>query len=321
MYGDYYIERGDYLFTMYNVINKEFRIKKGGRINWSGDPYGANIKLDAEYQDLNTSVSSFIAEYLVNETAEIKSDASKSTDVDLTMKLEGELLQPIINFDIDFPELKAKLKTYTDGKMRLLRQDQNELNRQVFGLIVAGQFLPSDFSVQGGDIIYNTLSEFASNQLSLMITELFSEFISDDKALSGIDFDIAYNKYRNVNFGSDGNINSGDELEFSLTQNFWNDRLSILVGGNVDFNNSLASSGTVGNGTFFGNDVVIEYVLNKDRSLKLKVYERLEPEIAGGGRRVQVGTGISFRKEYESFGAFLKSLSGKYKKRKANGTD
>ena len=321
MYGDYYIERGDYLFTMYNVINKEFKIKKGGRINWSGDPYGANIKLDAEYQDLNTSVSSFIAEYLVNETAEIKSDASKSTDVDLTMKLEGELLQPIINFDIDFPELKAKLKTYTDGKMRLLRQDQNELNRQVFGLIVAGQFLPSDFSVQGGDIIYNTLSEFASNQLSLMITELFSEFISDDKALSGIDFDIAYNKYRNVNFGSDGNINSGDELEFSLTQNFWNDRLSILVGGNVDFNNSLASTGTVGNGTFFGNDVVIEYVLNKDRSLKLKVYERLEPEIAGGGRRVQVGTGISFRKEYESFGAFLKSLSGKYKNRKANGTD
>lgn len=309
MYGDYYIEKGDYLFTLYNYINllnKDFKIKKGGHIRWDGDPYGATIKLEAAYQGLNTPVANFISEYLINETDDVRNEASKGTDVDLTMLLEGPLTQPIINFDLDFPELIPKLRTYTDGKMRLLRQDQNELNRQVFGLIIAGQFLPSDFTFQTGDLIYNTLSEFASNQLSLLITELFSDLISED---FGVDID--YSIRRQIDLGDGRDIDSGDELEISVTQNLLNDRLSIVVGGNVDFNQSLASSTT--NGTFIGNDVVIEYALNEDRSLKFKVYQRLEPDI-GGGRRLQIGSGLSFRKEYTDFGSFIRSFKKKKKK-------
>ena len=56
MFGDYTIERGDYLFTLYNVINKKFAINNGGSIHWSGDPYKAEIKLEAEYSDLSASV-------------------------------------------------------------------------------------------------------------------------------------------------------------------------------------------------------------------------------------------------------------------------
>ena len=82
--------------------------------------------------------------------------------------------KPIINFDIEFPSLRGEIKNYADNKLRVLKQDQNELNRQVFGLIVVGQFLPTDFALQGSEIIYNTVSEFVSNQLSLLLTELFS---------------------------------------------------------------------------------------------------------------------------------------------------
>ena len=42
-------------------------------------------------------------------------------------------------------------------------------------LPVVGQFLPSDLAIQGSEIFYNTVSEFVSNQLSLLLTELFSE--------------------------------------------------------------------------------------------------------------------------------------------------
>ena len=52
---------------------------------------------------------------------------------------------------------------------------------------------------------------------------------------------------------------------------------------------------------------MIEYVLNEDRSLKLRVYQRLQPDI-GGGSRLQVGTGLSFRREFDSFREFLKSF-------------
>jgi hypothetical protein len=307
MYGEYVIERGDYLFTLYNVVNKNFRIRKGGTINWTGDPFGANIDLIAEYKGLNTSVANFIGEYLVSASSDLKNEASKSTDVNLEMRLRGELMQPIINFDISFPQLRGPLQNYTDSKLRLLKQDQNELNKQVFGLIVAGQFIPSNVNTfSGSEIIYNTVSEFVSNQLSLLLTELFSEFIEDGTVLSGIDFDIAYNQYQSVDLGEGQDISRGDELQVRLRQNFFNDRLSILVGGNIAIGSNIPTVPEA-TGTFVGNDLVIEYVLNKDRSLKLRVYQLLEPDI-GGGRRLEVGTGLSYRKEFESFGAFLGSL-------------
>jgi len=307
MYGNYIIEEGDYLFTLYNLVNKDFRIRKGGRINWDGDPFGATIDLEAEYKDLEAPVANFLTEYLASAEADLKNEASKPTQVNLTMDLEGQLLQPVINFDIGFPNLRGQLQNFTESKLRLLKQDQNELNKQVFGLIVAGQFIPSGFSnFQGSEILYNTVSEFLSNQLSLLITELFSEFIGEGEVLSSIDFDIAYNQYQSVDLGDGQNVNRGDELQLRLKQNFFNDRLSILVGGDIDIGGAYrATTGT--SGTFVGNDLVIEYMLNRDRSLKLRVYQLLEPDV-GGGRRLEIGTGLSFRREFNSFSQFLNSL-------------
>jgi len=311
MYGEYTIEEGDYLFTLYNVVNKKFTIREGGYIQWTGDPYGAQINLEAVYRGLNTSVANFIPEYLANARPEVKNDASKSTQVVLVMQLQGDLMQPIINFDINFPQLQGELKAYVDGKMNILRRDQNELNRQVFGLIVVGQFLPANTAIQGSEILYNTVSEFVSNQLSLLLTELFSEFIADGRVLSGIDFDIAYSQYQNADLGTGQDFTRGDEFEVQVRQNFFNDRLSVLIGGNVDIGTSVQNPALTG--TFVGNDIVIEYALNDDRSLKLRVYQRLQPDI-GGGSRLQVGTGISFRREFDSFGDFWRSLKRDAKK-------
>ncbi|NRA52171.1 MAG: translocation/assembly module TamB domain-containing protein, partial [Phaeodactylibacter sp.] len=310
MFGDYNIEQGEYLFTLYNVVNKDFDINSGGVISWSGDPFEAQIRLEAEYAGLSTPVANFIQEYLIDAPDDLKQGASQPAEVELTMELRGDLLKPVINFDLNFPQLIGGLKTLTDSKIRILRQDPNELNRQVFGLIVVGQFLPSDIAIQGADIFYNTVSEFVSNQLSLLLTELFSEFFGDQSALSGIDFDIAYNQYQ-ANFGDSQDFRRGDEFQLQMRQDFFNDRLSVLVGGNVDIGNSARVPDA--SGTFVGNDLVIEYVLNRDRTLKLRVYQRLEPDI-GGGSRLEVGTGLSYRKEFDSFGAFLQSFRRDAKK-------
>ncbi|MCB9082609.1 MAG: translocation/assembly module TamB domain-containing protein [Lewinellaceae bacterium] len=310
MFGDIVIDQGDYLFTLYNVVNKNFQIKKGGTLTWTGDPFGALINLEAEYRDINTSVANFIQEYLVNASPDIKREATQNTNVELILQLSGDLLKPNIAFDLRMPNLQGELQSYVDGKLRVLKQDQNELNKQVFGLIVVGQFLPSDFALQGTDIIYNTVSEFVSNQLSLLLTELFSEFIGEGRVISGIDFDIAYSQYQNANVtGTD--LRSGNELQVSLRQNFFNDRLSVVVGGNID-NNILADANDVA--TFVGNDLVIEYVLSKDRSLTLRIFQKLQPDISG--RRLQIGTGLSFRREFDSFSDFLRSFTGKGKRGK-----
>ncbi|GJM32531.1 MAG: DUF490 domain-containing protein [Saprospiraceae bacterium] len=311
MYGEYIISEGNYLFTLYNVVNKDFRIEQGGTINWSGDPFGAKINIEAEYKDLKASMATFIQEYLASDDGSLASLASQATAVDLTLKLTGDLLKPNINFDLDFPNLTGQIETYAQNKLRTLKQDQSELNRQVFGLIVVGQFLPSDLSFTGSDVLANTVSEFLSNQLSLLITELFSEVIGDSELASDFNFNIAYTQYQQLNL--DQGINSGgNDLEVSIRQNLFDDRLSIKVGGNVDFGNNLRATPET-SGTFVGNDLVLEYVLNKNRTLKLRIYQRLEPDI-GGGRRLQLGSGISYRKEFDSFKEFFNSLKGSAKR-------
>ena len=48
--GAYTVEKGDYLFTLQNVINKRFTIEQGGTITWSENPYNAIIDISAVYK-------------------------------------------------------------------------------------------------------------------------------------------------------------------------------------------------------------------------------------------------------------------------------
>lgn len=299
MFGDISIDDGSYLFT-YLAINKNFKLRPRGTISWNGDPYKASINIEATYDDINASTSILIQEYLATANQNVKSEASQNTPVTLILKLQGDLFKPNITFDLAFPALQGALKNYVDSKLIILRQDLNELNKQVFGLIVAGQFLPAVFSMSGTSIVYNTVSEFVSNQLSLIVNQLISNLIGKGDVASGTNFDIAYN--RNPNFVIT-DFRAGNELQVSLKQSLFNDRLTVMVGGNLDNNFFGGSSEST---TFLGNDVVVEYDLSKDKSLKFRVYQKLQPDFSG--RRLRFGAGVSYRKEFESFSDFLSSL-------------
>ena len=306
MFGEIVIDEGEYLFTLYNLFNKGFRVKEGGTLTWNGNPFGATINLEAEYRDLSASVYSFIQEYLATTTdEELKAAANRNTNIDLRMKLRGDLLKPTIDFDLAFPNLRGQLQSFAESKIRILKQDQNELNKQVSGLILFGQFLPADFALgnQARAFALNSVSELVSNQVSLMVTELLKDLVGDG-VLSDINFNI-----RQALTSSGSN-----EFQFSLKPYFLQDRLSVQVGGNIQNN----VPGTENVGTFVGTDVVIEYAITPDRNLKLRIFQKLQPDV--GGRRFQVGTGLSFRKEYNSLADFFKSFkkATSSEKRKVN---
>src|SRR5690606_16250277 len=95
MYGNYVIERGDYLFTNFRIVRKPFELLQGGQIVWEGDPYNATINIQAKYKGLEASVATLIQEYLSsNPDPELSDQARERTEVDLTMALRGSLLQP-----------------------------------------------------------------------------------------------------------------------------------------------------------------------------------------------------------------------------------
>ena len=301
MYGNYEIEQGEYLFTLMNVVNKPFVVKRGGTINWTGDPYNAIINIGAEYKALSTSPYNFILEYLNDD--EVKAEARKSTAVDLTMGLTGQLLKPNISFSLDFPNLTGEIKNYTDNKIRSVELDQNELNTQVLGLVLFGSFLPSNqgalLAGRQSQLAINTLSELLSNQLSIYLTELVAQGLSDVNFLKIEDFDVNYSQYDAATLENPNNLVTGHE--FSINPKFrvkdrwvFNIAGKANLGGGYIVNNSNSDALVTG-------DFIIEYELTKDRRLKIRGYYKNEPEIFGG-RRNNAGVGLSFRKEFNDFG-------------------
>lgn len=310
MYGDFTVVTGNYLFTLMNIgLNKPFNVQPGGTISWSGNPYEAIIDINATYSGLNTSVYNFISEYLAATSGDVQELARNSTPVNLGMKLTGKLLKPDIAFDITFPNLDSELRNYAENKMRTVRLDPNELNRQVFGLLVLGQFLPSGYTIQASEVGLNTVSEMLSNQLSIYLTEFFSEFLTGSNLVQGIDFDISFNRFSST-FDPDNPANSytNNELRTRLKV-IVNDRISVQAGGN--FGNQAYTGGT--NGLLAG-EFVLEYVLSKDRRLKLRMYAGTEADIASG-RRNRQGVALSYKREFDSFSELLDARKRKKEKR------
>lgn len=303
MFGNYSISRGEYLFTAFDFVNKPFIVREGGTIRWTGDPVNASLNIEADYQ-VRTTLSPFLAEYLV--TDDLKRAAAVSSQVNLKLLLGNTLYNPSVKFDLEFPELTGEMKSYTDSKLRLLRNNDAEFYNQVLGLIVFNSFLPSSTLnevvgsnnfIQSAGI--NTLSEFVSNQLSLFVTGLVNEALEDNGLISGVDFDIALRN--NTSFqglaGSASLLPSEIEVRLKNKFRFLDERLSVNIAGNYVRENTLPT----GLDNYVIPEFFVEYALTKDRQLNLKLYGKYDlDEISVTNRRQKFGLGLRYKNEFGS---------------------
>jgi len=318
MFGTYEIVEGNYLFTYsYRDLvkfNKPFTVKRGGTIVWDGDPYTAKINIEAEYSGLRTSTYNLIAEFLVPPVSnDIASQARNSTSVDLTMRLKGDLFSPDISFKLDFPELTGELQGYVDTKLSYLSADDNELNRQVFGLLVIGGFLPSNEQSQVGTEVVNfgvnTVSQFLSNQLSLYVSELLADVLQENGVFTRAEFNVNYSVFNNTSINDQiDNSNRASELSLQVKNYLFKERLAIKIGTDIGIGDASAINGNSVSAinTF---DVIVEWVITKDRRFKLLVYNRNENTIFGPSR--MSGFGASYRYEFDTIDEFFKGLRKK----------
>lgn len=56
MYGRYTLDRGTYNFSLQDLILKTFTIRPGSSISFNGDPYQAQLNIDALYR-VNTNLT------------------------------------------------------------------------------------------------------------------------------------------------------------------------------------------------------------------------------------------------------------------------
>jgi hypothetical protein len=309
VYGNYDITEGKYLFTYLNFVNKPFILREGGNIQFTGDPYEAILNITADYEGLSTPVFPLIQEYLIQNPA-LESLSKSPTPVDLSMLLTGDLMSPDVDFKINFPELDRQLRNFADAKLATMENVQNELNRQVFGLLVVGTFLPGQ-QVQGQGtqlaIGLNTVSQMISNQLSNYLTGLVSDFIqSDNRFLSGFELDVNASFYDSRAQDVNQALSSSEIIvrpRFYLLE----DRVTLDVAGNYNSSNLVGPENSLTGNFVLGIDIT------EDRRWKFRAYQRFEPDFSSETRS-KTGIGLSYRRDFERFKDFVRILNREQEK-------
>jgi hypothetical protein len=216
MEGEFKIDKGSFFFTLQNIINRDFDIRRGSKVSWSGDPYNAQINMTAVYK-VKTTLGDFGP----------PDDSAVRVPVDCIISLKNSLLDPEIKFTVEFPDLNDAAKQHIYA--RLDTNDQAMMSQQMMSLLILNSFSSSTGSTSG--VGFNTFS-LLTNQLSNWLSNISN------------DFDIGVN-YR------PGDQVTAQEVEVALSTQLWDER--VLIDGNVGVkgsettqnNNSIVGEVTV----------------------------------------------------------------------------
>lgn len=291
MYGDYTVTRGDYLFTLQNVINKRFEIEKGGTIVWNGDPYDATIDLNAVYH-LKASLKELFP-------ADTEIDYTQRIPVNCKIAMTENLNSPKIDFDIDFPSSEDRVK----DDVKPFFNTEEDRNKQILSLLILGRFytpeyLRGSYEASNTNVVGSTASELFSNQLSNWLSQISN------------DFDIGVN-YR------PGNQVTDDEVELALSTQIFNDR--VTINGNIG--NNVSQTTTSPNSSSIVGDFDLNVKLNKTGKLQFKAFNHSNNNLIYETSPYTQGIGLSYREDYNNFNElwnkFKELFSGNKKAKKS----
>ncbi len=280
MYGDYLIESGQYLFSLQNIINKRFRIDQGSSIRWTGDINDADVDLRAVYR-LRTSLYDLLAVGGMDD--ETANQFRRRVPVETVLILEDKLFNPSITFDIDVPGGDDNTRELIE---REITTDQ-EMNRQVFSLLVLNRFMPRDQYAALGYGMGATSSELLSHQLSSWLSQISS------------DFDIGVN-YR------PGDEITSQEVELALSTQLFDDR--VLIDGNFGVAGNQTATGhqTQGTNQIIG-DVNVEVKVTPEGKFRVKAFNRSNTfDIIHTNAPYTQGIGVFYRREFDQLRDFFR---------------
>ncbi|MFY7898752.1 MAG: translocation/assembly module TamB domain-containing protein, partial [Chitinophagaceae bacterium] len=312
MKGRYNIEEGQYNFNFQSFIRKPFVLlpNVGNYIEWKGDPYKADIRIDAQYTAERVSVGDLLSGQQVSVSSATKSYRGK---VFVIAQLRDKLTKPEINFDLDFPD-NSPIKTdavFSDFVNRI-EKDQNEMLSQATSLIVFGSFAPYGQGLLSGsnstnlnNLGVNTISQLLTKQVNKAVSNLLYK-ITGDKSLR---FDLGTSVYSSSSIidqssGITANSNRLDRtnVTFKVGKSFLNDNIIVTFGADLDFN--VSNSSTIANGNFqWLPDLNIEIKLSQSGRLRAIVFSKNSLDISGStlGRRNRQGVSLSYKRDFDTF--------------------
>ncbi|MGC4104241.1 translocation/assembly module TamB domain-containing protein [Ferruginibacter sp.] len=286
MRGRYDITKGEYKFNFQTFLQKYFTVNSGSSIVWTGDPYLANINIEAEYLAKNVDLSSISS----------SNNFKQKGDIKILASLTGILNKPDIKFSFVIPDRNNPLygDFFAMNKLEAFRKEESEMNKQVASLLLINSFISTgQQNALTGNVPFTLAANTIGGVVSGWLTGIFNKSL--DKATGG-----KVSTYLDINSSFDlqstaallqANVRTG--FQFLL-----NNRLVILIGGNIDFNNPYA---LITNKNLISPDITIEYMLTKDGRWRAVGFNRTSIVATDltGLQRNKTGLKISYRRDYD----------------------
>ena len=311
--GRYNIEEGDYNFTFQSVFKRPFIVRSGPNTNnyieWNGDPYAANIHLDAYYTAEKVSFSPLASSLVVNPQA-AQNLARLRENVNVAATLTGNLFSPKIDFRLEFP---SNTQIFSEPSIQFaiqqLERNTNELTKQVTFLVVTNSFAPYESSQAVArpfeELAYNTISGVLFNVINRELNQVLSRVLRNKFTLnfSGS----LYN--RNLLDPNAGGIRLFNQASSNLSvgTSLFNGRAILSVGGNFD----IPLEANIQQTFQILPDVSLQILLNRTGSLRVTFFYRQNIDYlsgfttSGSPQTRRYGTSLSYNKEFDSFSEFL----------------
>lgn len=297
MFGEVAIENGEYKFTAVDVFTRRFQLKKGGTITWTGDPLQARMNIQGIYKVRNTSVAD-----IVTTTTQSERDAlqRQRVPVECVLNLKGNLLNPDIAFDLNFPDNNALLgnnASSLENSLRRLRAEPELMQQQVVSLMLFGRFAPSTGLAPASN--NQNINTGLNNTVSDLISAQASNLIS--KVIPG--FDVS------ADFQTANSESQRTRTILTASKKLFNERLEIQTSFSLD-------GQAIGNSNIMG-----QYNITPDGNLKFRAYNRSSTNggIYTNGQTgstynqniITQGIGLYYRKEFDNFNELFRRKNAK----------
>jgi hypothetical protein len=302
--GRYELSEGSYEMN-FNSIKRKFDIKKGSSILWTGEPTTANISITAIYKTEAAPID-LVNDQLGTVTTEVRNTYKQKIPFETELKMTGELMKPDISFNIVLPDgnnnVSTEIINTTQAKLTQLRQQPDELNKQVFALLLLNRFIGENpFASEAGRTNVSSLArESASKILSQQLNNLAGDLIN------GVELNFDLNTSDDYTTGQRANKT---DLNVGISKKLLNDRLKVTVGSSFGIEGPQQVNQNANN---IAGNVSLDYQLSKDGRYKLRAYRINKYQVALQGEVVETGIAFIITLDYNKF----KELFGKSKAQK-----
>jgi hypothetical protein len=288
--GSYEIDQGSYQFS-YNFIKRKFDIEKGSKIVWLGEPTNAQVDVSAIYTT-NAAPLDLLEQRLGEEAVAERNRYLQKLPFQIHLNLSGELMKPIIAFDIILPpgnySVGDDITTEVNARLAQIRQEPTELNKQVFAVLLLNRFVGENPFQSSGEGF--SAGSFARQSVSRLMTEQLNQLAAG--LIEGVDlnFDVA-----SSDDYSTGERRSRTDLNVGLSKRLLNDRLTVTVGSNFELEGPQQSNQRSNN---IAGNVAVNYQLSKSGRYLLRFYRKNEYEGVLDGYIIETGLGFIMTVDY-----------------------